>query len=69
MNVLVQQAQLNATRADHVATIRSVVTSHETENRALAGAVSADEPDVFTGVHLQGGAAQDVLSAVRLMNF
>ena len=69
VNVLVQQAQLHAARADHVAAIRCLITSDETEDRALAGAVSTYKSDVFSGVHLQRGASQDILNAVGLMNF
>jgi hypothetical protein len=68
VNVLVQQAQLHSARAHHVATIRCLITSDETKDRALAGAVSAYQSDVFARIHLQRRAAQDVLNAVRLMN-
>ena len=67
--MLVQQAQLNTSRADYVATIRSLITSDETEDRALAGAVSTYKSNVFSGVHLQRRASQHILNAVRLMNF
>jgi hypothetical protein len=69
VDVLVQESELHATRAHDVATIRCLIASDETEDRALAGAVAADEPDVFTGVHLQRRAAQDILSAVGFINF
>lgn len=67
--VLVQQAELNAARAHYVATIRCLITSDETEDRTLAGAVSTYKSDVFSGIDLQGRASQHVLSAVGLMNF
>ena len=69
VDVLVQQAQLDSTRADHVTAIRSLFTSDKTEDRALARTVSTYKSDMFSGVHLQGRASQDVLNAVRLMNF
>ena len=69
VNVLVQQTQLHATRAHHVAAIRGLFTSDETEDRALAGAVSAYKSYVFSRVHLQRSASQDILNAVRLMYF
>jgi hypothetical protein len=53
VNVLVQEAQLNVARAHDVAAIRCFFTSDETKDRALAGAVSTNEPNVFAGVHLE----------------
>ena len=53
MNVLVQQAQLHAARAHHVATIRCLFTSDEPKDRALAGAVSTYKSNVLAGVHLE----------------
>jgi hypothetical protein len=52
MYVLVQETQTNATRAHDIATICRLVISDETEDRALAGAVSADKSDVFSGIYL-----------------
>jgi hypothetical protein len=69
VNVLVQQAQLHAARADHVAAIRCLFTSDKAEDRALAGAVSTYKSDVFSGVHLQRSASQNILNAVGLMYF
>ena len=69
MNVLVQQAQLQATRTDYVSAIGRLVTSDQPEDRALAGAVSTYKSYVFTRVHLQRGASQDILNAVGLMYF
>ena len=51
-----------------VTTIRCLIAPDEAKNRALTCAVSADEPDVFTGVHLQSSAAQDILNAVGFIN-
>ena len=69
MDVLVQQAQLNTTRTHHVSTIRRLIATDETEDRALPRAVSADKSYMFSRVHLQGRAAQHVLNSVGLMYF
>ncbi len=69
VNVLVQQAELHSARAHDVTTIRCLIPSDETEDRALAGPVAADEPDVFTRIHLQRSAAQDILGAVGFIDF
>jgi hypothetical protein len=53
VNVLVQEAKLHVARAHYVAAIRCFFTSDETKDRALAGAVSTNEPNVFAGVHLE----------------
>jgi hypothetical protein len=50
--VLVQQTQLHATRAHDVTAIRRLVTSDETEDRALARAVSTYKSNVFACVYL-----------------
>jgi hypothetical protein len=52
VNVLVQEAQTKATRAHDVAAIRRLVTTDETKDRALAGAVSPYQSDVFSGIYL-----------------
>ena len=52
MNVLVQQAETKAAGAHYVAAIRRLVTTDETEDRALAGAVSPDKSYVFSGIYL-----------------
>jgi hypothetical protein len=57
MDVLVQQSELHSTRADHLASIRCLFTSDETEDRAFAGAVATDQSDVFAGIDLQRRAA------------
>jgi hypothetical protein len=66
--MLVQQAQLQTTSAYYVATIRRLVASDKPKDRAFTGAVSTYEADVFTRVHLQRSAAQDILNTVRFMN-
>jgi hypothetical protein len=69
VNVLVQQAELDAPRTHDIAAIRRLVTSDETEDRTLAGAVSTYKSDVLSRIDLQRRASQHVLSAVGLMNF
>ena len=46
MNVLVQQPELNAARPDDVAAVGGFVKPDEAEDRALAGAVAADQSDL-----------------------
>jgi len=67
--VLVQQASLHATSADHITTICGLIASDEAEDRALARAVSTYKSDVFSRVHLQRRASQHILNAVGLMYF
>jgi hypothetical protein len=67
--VLVQQAQLNAARADDVASIRCLITSDKMEDRTFSGAVSAYKSYVFSWVYLERRASQHILNAVGLMNF
>jgi len=69
MHMLVQQTQLQATRTHDLATIRAFIAANETEDRALAGAVSTHKSDVLARVYLQRSAAQNILHAIRLMNF
>jgi hypothetical protein len=69
MNMLVQQTQLQTARADHVTTIRCLVTADEPKDRALTRAVSADKSYVFSRIHLQRRTAQHVLNSVGLMYF
>ena len=69
VDVLVQQAQLHATRAHNLAAIGRFLTTDQTKDRALAGAVSTDQSDVFSGIYLQRRATEDVPSSVGLMNF
>jgi hypothetical protein len=69
VNVLVQQAEFDAARTHDVAAIRRLFTSDETEDRALACAVSTYKSDVFAGIDLQGRASQHVLNAIGLMYF
>jgi hypothetical protein len=52
VNVLVQQAEANPTRAHDVAAIRRLVATDEAEDRALAGAVSTYKSNVFSGIDL-----------------
>jgi hypothetical protein len=69
VHVLVQQTELYAAGANNVAAIRGVFTSDETEDGALAGAVSAYQSGVLSRINLQRRASQHVLSAIGLMYF
>ena len=69
MNVLVQQAEPQAARAHDVAAISRLITPDETEDRALARAVSTYKSDVFAGIDLQRRASQHVLYPIGLMYF
>lgn len=69
VDMLVQQTQLQTSRANQVATIRSLIASDEPENRALTGAVSTYKSNVFSSVHLQGCASQHILNSIRLVYF
>jgi hypothetical protein len=68
VHVLVQQAELHVTSAHDIAAIRSFITSDETKDRTLARAVSADEPNMFAGIYLQSGTAQNILRAIGFIN-
>jgi hypothetical protein len=52
VHVLVQQAQTHPARTHDVAAVRRLVTANETEDRALAGAVSTYKSYVFSGIYL-----------------
>jgi hypothetical protein len=68
MNVLGQQAKLQPARANHVTAIGRFFLRHQLEDGRLAGAVTAHEPDMLTGIHLQRGATQDILRTERLLD-
>jgi hypothetical protein len=52
VDVLVQQAEAKAARTHDVTAIRSLVAADETEDRALAGAISTYQSYVFSGIYL-----------------
>jgi len=64
VNVLVQQSEFHSARAHDVTTIGGFITSDETKDRALTGAIAAYKTDVLAGIDLQRRASQDVLNAV-----
>jgi hypothetical protein len=68
VNVLVQQTKFHSTRTHNITTIRGFITSDETKDRALAGAVAAYQANVLTRIYLKRRAAQDILNTVRFMN-
>jgi hypothetical protein len=62
--VLVQESESNSFRAHDVASICGFFARHETKDGSFARTVATNETDVFTGIYLQRGAAQDVLHAI-----
>jgi hypothetical protein len=68
VNVLLQQAEPYAACAHNVASVGRLFAGYEPEERGLARAVAADEPDVLAGVDLQRRAAQNVPRGVRFVN-
>jgi hypothetical protein len=52
MNMLVQQTQLHAARANHVTAIGSLLCSDQTKDGALTRAVTTYETNMLAGVHL-----------------
>ena len=69
MNMLRQQAKLQAARAHDVAAVSRFFSGDETKDRRLAGAVATDQSDVLARIDLQRCAAQNVLRGIRFMNF
>ena len=69
MNMLREQAKLQAARPHHVAAVSRFFAGDEPEDSRLARAVATDKSDVLARIDLQRGAAQNVLRAKRLMNF
>jgi len=67
VNMLVKPTKFDDAGTHHLATVSSLLSSHQPEDRALAGAISTDKADVFAGIDLQRRAAQDVLRPIRLM--
>jgi hypothetical protein len=53
VNVLVQQTEFHSARAHDVTTICRFITSDETKDRTLTGAVAAYKSDVLTRIDLQ----------------
>ena len=68
MNVLGQQPEFQAARADDIAAICSYFLSDQIEDRGLPRTVAADKSDVFAGIDLEGRATQNVAGAVRFVN-
>jgi hypothetical protein len=67
--MLREQTQLHATGADDIAAICSFLTTNEPKNRRLASAVPPHKSDMLAGIHLEREATQNVVRAIRLMNF
>jgi len=69
VNVLSQQTETHSSRTYDLAAIRWLFIVDESKNCRLAGSVSAHQPDMFARVYLKRDATQDILRAIRLINF
>ena len=67
--MLVQKSETNSLRAHNIALIRCLIATDQTKHSSLARPVSADKADVFARIYLQRCTTQDILLAVRFMNF
>ena len=66
LDVLPEVADGDLLRHRHVTLVRRLFPDDHPEERGLAGAVRADEPDLFTGVELERGIDKQDLAAVLL---
>ena len=66
LDVLPEVADGDLLRHRHVALVRRLFADDHPEERGLAGAVRADEPDLLTGVELERGIDEQDLPAVLL---
>ena len=66
LDVLAEVADRQPLRHRHVALVGGLLADDHPEQRGLAGAVGADEPDLFTGVELEAGVDEEDLAAVLL---
>ena len=69
MDVLGQQTEPHAASADNLSPIWWLFIVNQPKNGRLARSVPAYQANVLTGIYLQGYATQDILRAVRLVNF
>ena len=68
VEVLSDMADGHAVRADDLPVIGLFLLQEQAEDRGLAGAVAADEPDVLAGVVLPRDALEDVMRAVTFLD-
>src|ERR1700746_821353 len=66
LDVLAEIADGQLPRHRHVALVRRLFADDHPEERRLAGAVGADEPDLLAGIELKGGVDEEDLLAVLL---
>ena len=66
LDVLAEVADGQLLRHRHVAFVRRFLADDHPEQRRLAGAVRADEADLFAGIELEGGVDEEDLPAVLL---
>ena len=66
LDVLPEVADGQLLRHDHVAVVRRLFADDHAEERRLAGAVRADQPDFLAGVELERGVDEQDLLAVLL---
>ena len=64
IDVLIEQAELEAVHLDHVARIGAFLAGDEAKNRRLAGTVTSDEADLFDRIHLKRNALEYLVAAV-----
>lgn len=67
VNVLGQQTETQAAGTYDFTAIRRLFVIDQVKDRRLARAVAAYQPDMLTRIYLQRHAAQNILSAVRLV--
>src|SRR5688500_18402500 len=64
INVLIEQAEVQAICLEDVAGIWRLLTRNQSEHSCLPGSVTADEPDLFSRIDLERYAAKDLCSSV-----
>jgi hypothetical protein len=62
--MLVQQTETNTSSPDYITFVRRFFTADKTKDSAFACAISANEPNVFAGIDLQGRSAEHFLYAI-----
>jgi hypothetical protein len=68
MNMLREQTKADASRPNHIPTVRRLLPAYQAKNGCLAGTVASYESHVFAGINLQSDATQNVVGGVGLVN-
>ena len=68
LDVLAEIADGRLPRDGDLAIVGHFLAHDQAEERGLAGAVGADQADLFTGIQLEGGVDEDQLTAVLLVD-